>query len=177
MRKKAKKTQHKHHAQKKKKTPLSEPIKRSEGFSLKKTAFLMVIIALITIGAVSIFYAFYVIDLVRIIPMDLEVTDYIGVTGDTDALHFGATRPGGGATRFIILSNPKDCHVSVHLEFSGELGKRAKTLDYDFILAPNESRKIAVQVSATSAEVGSKYYGELKIVYKKIWWFNKLLGV
>ncbi len=109
-------------------------------------------------------YRLYQVDVVMI-PMDLQVTPFIGLNVDTDALHFGGVPKGSGAFRTIILYNrgdrPRTVLLSMQGNFTAWVTLKYTTLNLDAHSFRNDTVYVNVPQNATEG----KYQGTLKIIY------------
>ena len=102
---------------------------------------------------------------VRTVPMDVEVTQIVGINLDTDALHFGGVRGGGAAHRSIIVSNNdvKAKHVKVNMH--GELGRWAWVKEPFFQLSAGEQRNMTVYIQIPPEAEERAYNGTVRLVF------------
>ncbi len=117
-------------------------------------------------------YSFLVIDLVRTIPMDIELhPDSYGINADTDALHFGrvALFTGAYATKFMKISNYEKHPSFVSISFSGEMADWVEVSENYFVLEPKEERELAFKANIPQDAQPGDYTGEAKIVMKRYW--------
>lgn len=138
----------------------------------KKLILLILLFAIIGIAVTITSYFFFVIDTIRIIPMDVEFSpSYFGISGDTDALHFGrvALINDAFATKFINITNDKNHASVVSITFSGEMAPWTEVKENNFILEPGEDKKLEFNVIPPENAVPGNYTGKAKIVIKRMW--------
>ncbi len=89
----------------------------------------------------------------------------IGVSVDPDTLNFGILPIGSSASKFILIENPDDRPVKVHVQAEGDFpGKISYDRD-NFVLNPGEQEKVVI--TARGTETGN-FSGNIVIGLKGI---------
>jgi hypothetical protein len=140
----------------------------------KKVSLLLLMLAIIILSLpIYIFWAVWWEDtgsVVRTqeIMMDVYIEDRIGLTADTDALHFGIVMPGGGARRKLTLDNHENYPASVTIESYGDIKEWVTVSENDFIINPLSSKRISVSLSVPVDEKLHSYKnGTLKLIFRR----------
>jgi len=138
----------------------------------KKLIALILIFIFIGIGFTFFFYSYFVIDLIRIVPMDIELhPGAYGINGDKDALHFGrvALSTGAYATKSMMISNYEKHPSFVSISFDGEMADWMEVSENYFVLEPEEEREITFKAHVLPDYEPGNYTGTAKIVMKRYW--------
>ncbi len=137
---------------------------------IKKLIALIFLFIVIGVGITVLSYFFFVIDTIRVIPMDIELhSNAYGINGDTDALHFGriALFTGAYAVKWIQLGNYESHPTIVSVSFSGDMAPWARVEENNFVLEPGESKKLEFRVYPDLNTGPGNYTGKAKIVMKR----------
>ena len=130
---------------------------------------LIICVALLSMSATLLFYSFFKVRYIEAIPMDIKVSDHIGINIDADALHFGAVMETGCNNRFITVKHKYDYPMKVMISIIGELEAWTSIEENDFILNKNEEREIRFTVCPPEDVIKYKNYtGTARIVVKRI---------
>lgn len=138
----------------------------------KKLIALILIFIFIGVGFTFFFYSYLIIDLVRVVPMDIEFhPDAYGINGDTDALHFGrvALFTGAYITKFMKISNYEKHPSFVSISFDGEMADWTEVSENYFVLEPKEERELTFKVNVPQDAEPGNHTGTAKIVMKRYW--------
>lgn len=130
--------------------------------------FLIISIAILSVSATLLTFSFYKVKYIRTIPMDIKISDYIGINIDDDALHFGTVSAGGCSDRYIILKHDYDYPVEVIIGVVGELEPWTSIEENQFTLEQDEEREVIFKVCPTSGTKGQTYTSTARIVFKRI---------
>lgn len=144
---------------------------------LYKAGVISLCLFLILLAGIYLFYSFYVIEEVIILPADVYVSDEkIGFNLDKDQVHFGIVKKGmSSSLRFIEINNNRAYPVEVIIGGQGEIkdwlfsylkeDEEVKGPKYRLEAGANKTITLGL-VPDKEAEVG-KYTGEIKILVKK----------
>jgi len=148
-----------------------------------KITIFIIIFLVIFLAASFLFYSFYIIKEVHLLPADVHISDkQIGFNLDKDKFHFGIVPKGArSSTRYITVTNKWNYDIDVLITGEGELASwvysKINKGDEEIIvsritLKPSESKKITVfLVPPKDIEIGF-YEGTIKITLKKKHFFN-----
>ncbi len=100
--------------------------------------------------------------------MDLKVADYVGFNLDPDAIHFGATSPGGVASRGVEIYHDYERPLKINIKISGKLGKWVSPSDNGFLLYPNITKEVKLKAYVPASASYGNYTGTLKVIFRKI---------
>jgi len=106
------------------------------------------------------------------IPMNVRVVNEtkIGFNTATDALHFGIVPIGyGSSTRRFNITNKYNYNILAKIEpYGGNLSEWVILTDYEFLIQPNESKKVEAIVHIPNETNIGVYEANLKInLYKR----------
>lgn len=98
--------------------------------------------------------------------MDLIIGDHIGLTLDTDAIHFGTVEKGKNdpRTRLMQIFNDDNKTKEVKLTAHGQLASFVRFSEDSFILDPYENKTIEVTVSPSSDMDYGNYTGTVRAI-------------
>ena len=134
---------------------------------LEHFAVLLIAVVIICVGVVywahSSFYTFET----KTVAMDIEVGKTVGITLDTDALHFGRALPGGSSTRKSLFTNTHNTRMKVIIEGKGQLGDWLTVSENGFILYPGEAKEVSFTISVPLGTEHGNYTGYVEMIYQK----------
>jgi len=133
-------------------------------YSRRKLLTALVIVFIIILLEFFHYYQTKDIIEIRIIKMNLTVSDYIGFNVDNKSLIFGKTMPESSPQRIIEIRSSEPVRVSV--TFKGYLSKWAGVSENNFVFNGTKELAFFVNVPA-DAEFGS-YTGKAVIMFKKV---------
>jgi len=139
-----------------------------------KLYLMTVILAGVLIAGVAATYffiqTFLVADIYEI-KMDVKVIDEnrVGVTVDTDALHFGKVPREGAGMRNITLDNNDARPHLVKMKAFGNISQFIYVSENDFVMEPKESRNVTVTANPSSDVQTGYYEGTLQIIFMNMW--------
>lgn len=137
----------------------------------KKHAILSIIFILIIAIIITFSYIKYETNQkytqIQKIPMDIKVANYIGFNLDKDAMHFGATFPGGGSKRNLSLINNDVYNKKVLVEYEGRLKDFVNVSENNFILKPNENKTLEFTVMIPQNTELGNYTGTIILTFKR----------
>ncbi|MBW2968064.1 hypothetical protein KY362_06275 [Candidatus Woesearchaeota archaeon] len=144
------------------------PVKRSPaGIPLKTMLIVILCIALLTVGAILLFFSLYAIYKVYEIDMDLEIAANSAFNADEDMLNFGKAAPGNSNQRTIVMSHHYHKPLLVHFKASGNITQFI-TLPADFYLEPDSTREIAFTAVIPDDEKYGHFSGTLRVYFRRI---------
>lgn len=137
-----------------------------------KTKNLMALIGLfILIGAALTYslYFLFVVDSIRTFTMDVEVAEGSGISGDTDTLDFGKVNPQATAyaVKFMEIGNPSDHPSIVSIKLSGNMGPWTEVMENNFVLEPDEKKKVEFHLDVPEGAEYGYYTGQIKVIHKR----------
>jgi len=135
---------------------------------LKQLVFLFAIIALVSVALTTLFYSFYIVEDVKVVPMDIKVSDHIGFNLDTDSMHFGISTSPGYAGRSFILSHDNEKPLRVEIKIYGEMADWVYIKENSFVLEPNVSKEVKFEVYVPENIEQGHYNGTIKIFFKRV---------
>ena len=94
---------------------------------------------------------------------EIIVDDNIGFNLNTDALRFGKARPGNYATRYLDLKHDNDMPLTVSIYVEGGLKDWISTDANEFLLAPDEVRRVAFRADVPRDAGFGNYTGTIII--------------
>jgi hypothetical protein len=126
---------------------------------------ILLIVALLGFTATFSAYSFYNYYEVREMDMQVEVAEKLGFNTDTDMLNFGANYPGNSCKRFMDISFPKQTRVIV--TFEGDFADWVDVDENDFILSPEETKKLSFTTLIPEGAEQGVYTGKAKFYFKR----------
>ncbi len=132
-----------------------------------KTLALMILIGFVLVFGGMLFYNFYYIKEIRVLRMQLEVADKIGVNVDDDAIYFGKVYPGNTARRIIEISNNYADPLIVSITIKGDISPFVSVSQNEFILEPGEDKVVTYYASTTKETPKLNYTGETRVFFKR----------
>ena len=125
----------------------------------------IIIVAIAVLGmAAALHFTNFLSPTIAEFDMFLNVSDYIGVSADTDAAYFGTVFPGASSSRGVKINGSKTSTTIVKIQTSGELSKHLYIAEKKFELMPGESRRVKLTVKAPEDAVnGASYKGKILI--------------
>ena len=129
-------------------------------------AFMILFIFLLAFGGM-LFYNFYYIKKIKVLKLQLEVADKVGVNVDDDAIYFGKVYPGNTARRIIELSNNYEDPLKVSITIKGEISPFVSVSQNEFILEPGEDKVVTYYASTTKETPKLNYTGETRVFFKR----------
>ncbi|MFP4424311.1 MAG: hypothetical protein ACLFP2_03690 [Candidatus Woesearchaeota archaeon] len=109
---------------------------------------------------------FYQAD-VQTLDIHVHVSDYIGMHTGTDALWFGTVSPGSSGKRYLNITNPKAYPVTVDFSVEGDVAGWMKVSENDFMLEPQETKKLSVFVKVPETVSYGNYTGTLHVSFRR----------
>lgn len=133
-----------------------------------KLFFLILIIFLIVPSLMILFYNYYYIVEVKVLPVSVEVIDYntIGINLDTKGIYFDKVKQNSEAKRGIFVENKNYMDLVIDIKVEGNISKMIKVSENNFILKQNEKKLIVFYCYTENNPVG-KYKGYAKFVFKR----------
>ncbi|MBW2968348.1 hypothetical protein KY362_07750 [Candidatus Woesearchaeota archaeon] len=135
--------------------------------SPKTLAIIIICMTLLTIGAVLLFFAEYVIYKAYDVPMEIEVAETTGFNADTDYLNFGKARPLNSNQRTIVMSHSYQDALRVHFRITGNISQFVITPD-DFFLEPEQNKEVAFTAEIPEGTALGEYTGNLRVYFRRI---------
>lgn len=134
-----------------------------------KTLILLIFIALlISVGLTTIFFSLVYIEDTKVVPMDIEVGDRIGLNLDADAMHFGMSSPGGEARRGLIVQHQSSIPLKVDIRMYGEMASWIEVEENEFVLNPNQTKEVYLTVHIPQGTSLGSYNGTIVIFFKRV---------
>lgn len=127
----------------------------------------LISVIILSASATAFFYFNYGVAGSKVIPIDFEVGDVIGMTTDTDALHMGRIPSGNGAMRQLNITN--DYEFKIRLYWKAELNDEAEEWISSRMgeteINPGESRIVWINVNVPAGTEDGIYKGNIKIFF------------
>ena len=123
--------------------------------------------ALLTIGAVLLFFSFFAVFKVYEVKLAIDVTDKSAFNVDTDFVNFGKAAPGNSNTRTIVLAHDYRNPLLMHFVSSGNIS-RFISLPDDFYLSPSLSRELSLTAVIPKDAQEGHYEGKLTVYFRRI---------
>lgn len=133
----------------------------------KRYMLVIPLMLLFLIIAALYYFAFGIIVASYRIPVDFEVSYKTGITGDTDALHFGVVRQGSWSKKSIIISNRNPFPVQVVMIPYGNVSPYIVLPENYFYINTSVNRSVDVWVQTSETIPHGMYVGDLQIILKK----------
>ena len=128
---------------------------------------IMVCAALITVGAVLLFFSLFAIFKVYQVPMSLEVGDGMGFNTDTDAVKFGKVMPGSTSSRVIVITHDYKKPLLVQMKGDGNISKLIN-IPEQFYLEPGLRKEVHMNAIVPNTISKGKYEGTLTVYFRRI---------
>ncbi|MFO7710359.1 MAG: hypothetical protein R6V53_01190 [Candidatus Woesearchaeota archaeon] len=109
---------------------------------------------------------FYQAD-VQTLDIHVQVSDYLGMHTGTDALWFGTVSPGSSGKRYLNLTNPKPYPVVVDFSVDGLVAGWMRVSENEFVLEPEEAKKVSVFVKVPETASYGNYTGKLHVTFRR----------
>ncbi|MBN1544099.1 hypothetical protein JW898_01400 [Candidatus Woesearchaeota archaeon] len=138
--------------------------KRLKGNTL---VIMVVCAALVTIGAVLLFFSLFALYKVYDVRMSIEVSDRSGFNTDTDSINFGKAMPGNSNTRTMVMSHDFSRPLLVHFRKSGNISAFVALPD-DFYLEPGLIREVPIHAIIPDSAAEGEYEGNLRVYFRRI---------
>lgn len=131
--------------------------------------FALISVAVVLAGAASSYFWFenFLVSQIHETRMDIRVVseNVVGVTTDTDALHFGKTPPGGGASRIIILENKDQKPYFIQIKIFGNITQFITVSDNNFSIEPRTAKNVTVTATVPENANPGYYDGVLQAIF------------
>ncbi|MCK5107228.1 MAG: hypothetical protein KAQ83_00720 [Nanoarchaeota archaeon] len=132
--------------------------------NLLKNLLIILIIVILTIAITSIVYYKYKVVQVNYIPLNFKVGKVIGLTTDTDALHFGRIPRGSGGIRQINVTNDLEYDIKINLKYYSEDMDWVSFKDNGLILKPDENNLFSISVNVPINAIEKEYNATVKMI-------------
>jgi len=103
----------------------------------------------------------------RTIHTDVMIEKFIAFNLDSDALHFGAVRPGGSAQRGINITNDYDQELKIQIIVKGQMSNWLGTDSNSFTLSPKQTKTVDFNLVIPQGTSYGNYTGTVYVVYLK----------
>lgn len=143
---------------------------RKKRKKIKKSHKLILILAcaaLITVGAVLLFFSLFAVYKVYDIPMEIDIADHSGFNTDTDAVDFGKAKPGNSNTRVIVMSHEYKRPLLIHFKKTGNISRFVDLPD-DFYLEPGLTKEMNINAIIPENTAEGTYEGNLRVYFRRI---------
>ena len=131
---------------------------------MKKILSYLAIIS-ISLSLVILFHSLFILNanVIKEIPIKLEISQVIGFEVNETALTFGKIPPGASSTKKVILTNNEERNVRVILKVDDTSSSIVKLTEDDLILKPQETKIVYAVATAPSIAKNKQYEGKIKI--------------
>lgn len=137
---------------------------RTQGFNL---LLILICAALITAGAVLLFFSLFAVYKVYDIPMIVEVSDHSGFNTDTDMVNFGKAAPGNSNTRIIVMSHDYKKPLRIQFKKSGNISDFVD-IPESFYLESGLTKEIGLNAVIPASAAEGTYTGTLRVYFMRI---------
>lgn len=136
---------------------------------MRMLTFLALLVMAIVCTSIASYFIIFRSDIkdVKIIPMDIEVGNFVGINVENDSLHFGATSPSGSARRNITVTNTYRKPVEVTIQTEGAMDGWISGYEPIFELESGASREFMLRASPPAGTKFGKYNGTFMILFRK----------
>ena len=138
----------------------------------KTLAILMISAFLFSVGATLIYFNGYILVEKKVVPIDFEAVqgNKIGLTVDTDALHFGKIPVGSGGSRYFVVRNQADFDMSVNIGIKADFYSwiYIPPEQQYFVLSPDNESRITVKLSIPKDAEAKQYNGSMIVLFKRV---------
>lgn len=145
----------------------SKKVIYSQKFHKAGTIILFLLIIATCMIIIKFFYDSYTIVEIRRIPVEVRVSETLGLGFKNDVMMFGGVPPGAASKREIVIVNYKNESLKVDIKFKGEMGRWVEVESSNFVLGSNESRRIGFVISIPESAKEGEYKGEADIFFRK----------
>jgi hypothetical protein len=113
------------------------------------------------------YFAFGVIKATYLIPMKVELSDSLGMSGDRDKLDFGRIRPEGWSMKSIDLHNAEDYPVQVILTPEGNISPYL-VMPWNYLwLNASQNLTVDIWVQTPPDIPHGIYTGRLRVIMRR----------
>jgi hypothetical protein len=136
---------------------------------MKKRALIMLMISGACLGLLLavLFYSYYLVYDIQLVPMDAKIGNTNALNLDTDALHFGKVQTPGGAGRAVLIANNHNRPLSVLVSVDGELAQWVTLNESRFIMNPTQTREVMLSLDLPSNITFGNYTGTIKLLFMR----------
>jgi len=136
---------------------------------LKSNTLVIMIVcaALVTAGAVLLFFSLFAVYKVYDVKMTIEISDRSGFNTNTDSINFGKAMPGNSNTRTLVMSHDFSRPLLVHFKKSGNISGFV-TIPDDFYLEPGLTREVPINAVIPDDAAEGFYDGNLRVYFRRI---------
>jgi hypothetical protein len=143
-------------------------IKRKNQNKTIRLVLTLIIVSLLFISITSFIYFKYKVVQIKYIPIDFEVGKVVGLTTDTDALHFGRIPSGGKALRQLNITNNFEHDVKINIKYYSNDMDWVIIKENGFYLTPSENKMVNIGIDVPINAIDKKYNATLKIIMLKV---------
>ena len=116
-----------------------------------------------------LFYSLYKVKHIETIPIDIKVSNVVGINLDDDAMHFGTLLNGGCSSRDVTIKHEYDHPVNVMISIIGDLEGWTSIEKNDFILEEGQEENVEFKICSPIDAIKDKTYtGTARIVLKRV---------
>ncbi len=134
----------------------------------KQLLLILVLIAVVCVTSTMLFYSFYIVEDVKVIPMDMVVSDHYGFNLDTDAMHFGMSTSPGSTKRALNISQNGEHPLMVEIKTYGDIGNWVYPEDNGFVLEPGIIKEVMLNINVPENIGYGQYNGTISVFFKRI---------
>ena len=140
---------------------------KKKGLSRKKTVMLLIVAALLSIGAVLLFYSLYALYDLKTLDVYLEVGDKQGFDVDTVRVSFGRAMPGTWASRELIVSQDYTRPLLVSFRVDGNVSQFVHLPDPIWVDG-SEPRTVSISAYVPLNQTEGVYTGKLRVAFRRV---------
>ncbi len=135
----------------------------------KKLAFLLLAIALFSIGIGAIFYIIFAGVERTVIKASVNVGTYFGFDLNPDELTYGTVQPGRNRERSIFIQNNKNYSIEVKITLQGNISPLITLSESIFVLEQGQNRSVRTNVAVPHNASKGWINGTVEIVTRRKW--------
>ncbi|MBW2972547.1 hypothetical protein KY359_05925 [Candidatus Woesearchaeota archaeon] len=141
--------------------------KKDKKIGNSRLMIMIVCAALVTIGAVMLFFSLFAVYKVYDIKMAVTVAENSAFNIDSEMVHFGKAQQGNTNSRIIVMSHEYRKPLLIHFQKSGNISRFVE-LPQDFYLEPGLTKEITLSAVIPGNAPMGDYEGSLRIYFRRI---------
>ncbi len=139
---------------------------RKKEVNLKLVVILTICLALVS-SMTFIFYSYWYVKEVKIVPMSVQVSDYAGLDTNKTMLKFGVVMPGSEIYRSMIINHNKEYPLKANIRMYGEMQDWVTVSENNFVVEPGKSVSLNAKVRPPLETPYGNYSGYMKITFTR----------
>jgi len=135
---------------------------------IQRIILILITLVILVIAGTIYYYSFFKVIKVQKANYFFSVDEKVGLNADMDALKFGSVPSGSVGTRGVLFKNTFDKAIIIRIKISGEKKEWIYSEENDFILEPEEEKKVKFIVTVPdNAKNHINYTGRVIAQYIK----------